>query len=82
MTDIPAIKQILEGAILAADKPLSIDALIQLFDRNQPARVEIKKILVEIADECEGRGFELKEVASGFRFQVRHEYSKWVDRLW
>jgi len=32
--------------------------------------------------DCEGRGFQLKEVASGYRFQVRQEYAEWVGRLW
>ena len=36
----------------------------------------------EIAERCEGKGFELSEVASGFRFQVRQELSPWVARLW
>ncbi len=82
MTEIPAFKQILEAAILAADKPLSIDALIQLFEGDQPARADIRKVLAEIQEDCVGRGFELKEVASGYRFQVRSEFSEWVDRLW
>ena len=82
MTEIPAFKQILQAAILAADKPLSIDALIQLFEGDQPARADIRKVLAEIQEDCVGRGFELKEVASGYRFQVRSEFSEWVDRLW
>ncbi|MBQ74730.1 MAG: SMC-Scp complex subunit ScpB [Gammaproteobacteria bacterium] len=76
------LKQILEGAILAADQPLSIDQMISLFDKDQPARAEVKAVLTEIEMDCEGRGFQLKEVASGYRFQVRQEYAEWVGRLW
>ncbi|MCZ6504096.1 MAG: SMC-Scp complex subunit ScpB [Gammaproteobacteria bacterium] len=82
MSEIPALKQIVEGAILAADQPLSIDQMISLFERDQPARAEIREVLEEIELDCEGRGFELKKVASGYRFQVRQEYGEWVGRLW
>jgi len=87
MSELPikqvSIKQILEGAILAADKPLSIDALIQLFGEDeQPSRADVKIVLAEIQTDFEDRGFELKEVASGFRFQVKSEYGEWIDKLW
>jgi len=82
VSEIPALKQIVEGAILAADQPLSIDQMISLFERDQPARAEIREVLEEIELGCEGRGFELKKVASGYRFQVRQEYGEWVGRLW
>lgn len=82
MAEFPTIKQILEGAILAADGPLSIDLMIQLFEGEQPSRAEVRQALKEIEDSCESRGFELKEVASGYRFQVRKEYAEWVSRLW
>jgi segregation and condensation protein B len=75
--------QILEGAILAADKPLTVAQLGGLFDeKERPDNAEIRTALKEIAERCEGRGFELQEVASGFRFQVRQELSHWVGRLW
>lgn len=77
-----ALKKILEGAILAAERPLSIDQLRHLFLLETPNRSEIRSALEEIADDCEGRGFELKEVASGYRFQVRKELGEWVARLW
>lgn len=82
MAEFPTIKQILEGAILAAGGPLSIDLMIQLFEGEQPSRADVREALKEIEASCEGRGFELKEVATGYRFQVRSEYAEWVSRLW
>lgn len=76
------IRQIVEGAILAADRPLSIDQLIQLFIDSPPSRAQIRGVLAEIEESCADRGFELKEVASGYRFQVRTRYGQWVSRLW
>ena len=82
MSEIPALKQIIEGAILAADQPLSIDLMIHLFEHEPPTRAEVREALATITEECEGKGFELKEVASGYRFQVKTEYGQWVSRLW
>ena len=80
--EIPALKQIVEGAILAADQPLNIDQMISLFEKDQPSRANVREVLKEIEQDCEGRGFELKQVASGYRFQVRQDYGEWVSRLW
>ena len=82
MSEIPALKQIIEGAILAADQPLSIDLMIHLFEHEPPTRAEVREALATITEECDGKGFELKKVASGYRFQVKTEYGQWVSRLW
>ena len=75
--------QILEGAILAAGRPLSVQNMAELFEEQErPENTEIRAALKEIAERCEDRGYELQEVASGFRFQVRQELSPWVARLW
>ena len=81
MDSLP-LKQIIEGAIFAAEAPLSIDQLMQLFEDDEPERVDVRDVLQEIEQDCEGRGFELKQVASGYRFQVRSSYGEWVSRLW
>ena len=77
------IRKIIEGALLAAGKPLDITKLENLFeDEERPPRDQIKAALEEIEGDCRERGFELKQVASGYRFQVRQELSTWVNRLW
>ena len=64
--------QIIEGALLAAGRPLTVPQLAELFEEHErPANPEIREALKEIGGRCEDRGFELQEVASGFRFQVR-----------
>ena len=70
------IKEIIEAAILAADGPLSIQQLSDIFEERSVSNLEIKEALAEIQKSCEGRGFELRKVASGYRFQIRVEYSK------
>jgi segregation and condensation protein B len=75
--------QIIEGALLAAGKPLTVAQLGELFeDHERPDNAAIRTALGEVAERCEHRGFELQEVASGFRFQVRQNLSPWVARLW
>ena len=84
--DPAKLKQIVEGALMAAGEPLSVDRLVKLFKRGEldPAesRQQIREALRELGEQAAGRGYELKRVASGFRFQVRSELSEWIGRLW
>ncbi len=74
---------IVEGALMAAGEPLSVKRLSQLFDEfERPTDEDISSALEEVAERCEGRGYELVRVASGFRFQVRQNLATWVGRLW
>ncbi|MDX1490476.1 MAG: SMC-Scp complex subunit ScpB [Pseudohongiellaceae bacterium] len=77
------LKQIVEGLLLAAGKPLTLTAIAEVFEEEErPSLDELKAVMEEITADTEGRGFELKEVASGYRFQVRQGLSTWVSRLW
>jgi len=85
MTDgnVSQLKRILEGALLAAGEPLTLERLNHLFPEGQaPNNAELRSALKEIASDFTGRGFELKEVASGWRFQVCEDLSDWVSHLW
>ena len=76
------IQAIAEAALLAAGKPLSLDQLRGLFsEEERPARQVMEHVMVLLEAACEGRGFELKRVASGYRIQVREEFAPWVGRL-
>jgi segregation and condensation protein B len=77
------LKNILEAALFAATQPLSIDRMLTLFlDDAQPTRDEIRAALEQLRADYAGRGVELHEVSSGFRFQARQEFAQWVARLW
>tara|TARA_R110000824_G_scaffold52692_4_gene146243 strand:+ start:175533 stop:176384 length:852 start_codon:yes stop_codon:yes gene_type:complete len=83
MNDEEKIKQIIEGLLLAAGKPMSLDKIAEVFTQQErPEREVLKRVLQEIEKGCEGHGYELKLVASGYRFQVRKELSDWIGRLW
>ena len=78
------LKNIIEAVLMSAEKPLKVNDIETLFsgDNDVPTRDEIRKTLKLLVDDYENRGFELKEVASGFRLQVRQDYSQWIGRLW
>lgn len=77
------LQRIVEGALLAAGKPLAVEDIANLFDESDcPSNDAIRESLARIAEQCVGRGFELREVASGFRFQVVQEVAPWIARLW
>jgi len=83
MSDNNPLKRIVEGALLAAGEPLSIERLAALFAENErPQPAQIRAVLKEIQEDFQLRGFELKEVASGWRFQVCEDLGVWVGRLW
>ena len=77
------LKRIVEAALLAAGEPVSLDRLQSLFPAEEaPSFIELRQAIDQLAADCAGRGIELKEVASGFRFQVKRELAAWVCRLW
>ncbi len=82
--DINKLKPILEALFAAADRPLSVSQIFELFggDVDQPAKDDISKAIEEIGEQLQAGGLELKQVASGFRFQVKPAYESWVSRLW
>ena len=77
------LKMVVEGLLLAAGRPLTIDNIASVFDKKErPDGQELKAVMQVISEECNDRGFELTEVASGYRFQVKQELSEWIGRLW
>ncbi|XOV82937.1 MAG: SMC-Scp complex subunit ScpB [bacterium] len=84
--DEEQIQRIIEAALLAADGPLTVANLTKLFAQGEldeeNASRQVRDALKSLQEQSEGRGVELKRVASGYRYQVRQELSDWVSRLW
>lgn len=77
------IKTIVEAALMAAGRPLSVDELQSVFgDFSRPARKEIREAVKALQADYESRAIEIKEVASGFRIQVRTRNTEYISRLW
>src|SRR5436305_14221871 len=83
MIEFIQLKRIVEAALLAAAQPLSLPQLSALFgEQESPSHEDLARALEELGHDCAERGVELKEVASGFRYQVREDVHPWVARLW
>lgn len=80
------LQHIIEGAILASTQPLTLKKIASLFEtesgESTVSNDELRAALAAIVENCRGRGFELKEVGSGWRFQVSQDVAPWVNRLW
>ena len=76
-------KKIIEATLMSASHTLNVDQLLKLFadDTDEVTSDEIKVIVQSLQEDCQGRGYELKKVASGFRYQTREEMQPWVDKL-
>jgi segregation and condensation protein B len=79
----PPVKQVVEGALMAAGAPLTTDQILALYpEERRPARDEIRTAVDELSADYRERGIELVEVAGGWRIQVRRAVAPWVARLW
>ncbi|WP_137820560.1 SMC-Scp complex subunit ScpB [Pseudomonas sp. 2FG] len=83
LSDPRELASLLEAFLLASGKPQSLERFFELFEEaERPEPAVFKKALALLGKSCEGRAFELKEVATGYRLQVREQYAPWVGRLW
>lgn len=82
--NIEKIKPIIEAIIFAADQPSSVSylhGLLQAEDENIE-RDDVRAALAQLQQESEQRGIELLELASGYQYRVRTEFSSWLSKLW
>jgi segregation and condensation protein B len=82
--DNEKLTPVLEALFAASEKPLSVNQLFELFvgDIDQPSKDDIRKAIEDLTEKYQQGGIELKQVASGFRLQVRADFETWVARLW
>jgi len=77
------VKRVVEAALLASTTPLTLPQLAGVFDEfAMPGQDELAAAVTALQADCEDRGIELVEVASGFRYQVRGDVHPFVARLW
>lgn len=81
--DLQELKILLEATLLAAGRPLTDAQLLELFDeRERPTAEQLADALTALAADYETRGIELKQVATGWRIQIRSRCVDLVSRLW
>jgi segregation and condensation protein B len=77
------VKNVVEAALLAAGRPLTMDELVSVFDERDGSNAgEVSVAIASLTAEYETRGLELLEVASGYRIQIRAGVAEPVSRLW
>jgi len=77
------VKNVVEAALLAAGRPLTVEELTSVFDeRDGSVADEVKGAIAALGEEYATRGVELLEVASGYRIQIRTAVAPPVARLW
>ncbi|MDD0843106.1 SMC-Scp complex subunit ScpB [Pseudomonas sp. Gutcm_11s] len=83
LADPQELASLLEAWLLASGRPLSLERLGELFEEaERPEPAQLREALEVLRQSCAGRAYELKEVASGYRLQIREKFSPWVGRLW
>ena len=77
------LTQAVEAVLLAAGRPVTVEQIRELFEETQrPPDEDVRAALADLERSYEGHGVELREVASGWRVQVRPQYADTVSRLW
>jgi segregation and condensation protein B len=76
------LKNIVEAALLVAGQPLTLKRLLAMFPaESQPTKEELRAVLTQIAEDCDGRGVELRQVGDGWRIQTKEKYAEYVAKL-
>ncbi len=78
--DVVEAKRALEAVLLSASEPMAVNELKKIFDGELSADT-VRNLLEELREEWTGRSVELALVASGYRFRVKPDYQKYLDRL-
>jgi segregation and condensation protein B len=77
------VKNVIEAALLAAGRPLTMDELVNVFDERDGSNAEeVRSAIAALIADYETRGLELLEVASGYRIQIKAGVAEPVSRLW
>jgi len=82
--DSQQLKKVVEAALCAAGRPLSLDELQDVFrvQGTVPEKTELREAITQLQADFEDRAIEITEVASGYRVQVRASLSQWLTKLW
>ena len=84
LDSIAEFKEVLEAALLTAGQPLSLDEMLKLF-AGRMERTTLRMLLDELktdwAQENNSRTLELVQVATGYRFQAKSQFSEYIARL-
>lgn len=76
------LRNIIEAALFASKEPLSIRKIMALFPADgQPTKLDVQNVLLQLQEQCEHRGIELRRVGKGWRFQSKDKYATWLRKI-
>ncbi len=78
--NITEMKQVLEAALLTAGQPLSLDDMLKLF-AGRMERTTLRMLLDELKIDWQDKTLELAQVATGYRFHAKPQFSEFIVRL-
>lgn len=83
MSDEITLYNIIEGALFASGKPMTVKQLGELFEESdRPDAKDIQAVLQQLQDDYQGRGVQCVKLASGYMFRVQDTLGPWVSKLW
>lgn len=81
--DVALVKKIIVSVLLSASEPLNLERLSLVFEEEtRPELSELKMVLAELCAESVADIIDIKEVASGFRAQIKADYAQYIIKLW
>ncbi|WP_395377657.1 SMC-Scp complex subunit ScpB [Marinicella sp. W31] len=80
--ELEQVKNIIEAALLVSEEPLGQQQLLHLFEQEELAKTDISNALEALQTDYQGRGIELKKLASGYQLQSSAQMQPWLSRLW
>jgi len=82
----PALEDILLAALFAAERPLPMEEIANVFELGdnvpKPSVGELEAALEQARERLQGLPLEIRKLAGGYRLEVPKRYSGWVSRLW
>lgn len=76
------LQNIIEAALLSAQEPVGIRKIMGMFPADaQPSKVDVQNVILQLQEQCEHRGIELKRIGKGWRYQSKEKYSPWLRKL-
>lgn len=79
--NLDRMRGIIEAIIFAAERPVSLDVLAEVFE--DVSKKELETLLETMVSDWRAmnRGFQLNAVAGGWQFRTRAEMAPWLQRL-
>jgi segregation and condensation protein B len=81
MMDDFEVKPVLESLFFVSDSPIRLETLVEILpETNKEAILEgLRQIQAEYEDRS--KGIELIEIAEGYQFRTKPNWSRWINRL-